>query len=309
MDKRKVKSDIVQQRLSYLQMRVINSNSLNLTDVNIHAENFYRDFFNKLGFQFKNTNFDSQNAAHVDLIDPENKQALQITAQNDNIKISEALNGFYKKDEHREYKLQLVLIGKDAKDYTTSFGHNFNHREDVLDIKRILSKIDNFETDQISEIADFLDNEILLPRSVTESTEVETIMSLIDFLSQEKNRVLSDKKDNVDPEHKIYNRFASHATYITGQYGSLFTVYNTAFAKASEKIDGVMAILISSYLKDESDAILNKNNNNPKMALGEMVDFFYNKLSTNGFKKFDKQAIRFYLLEEMIKCNVFPNSI
>lgn len=307
MDRRNIKYNIVEKWLSYIKTRVTLANSLNLTDANIHAENFYRDLFNKLGFTFTNTNFNAQNTAYIDLIDTVNKQAIQITSQNDNNKIKEAVDGFYKTDEYKDYKLQVLLIGKDAKEYTTSFGHNFNHEKDVLDVKRLLSIINNFETDSIAAVADFLENEILEEKSPSESTEVETIMSLIDFLSKEENRQLTEKKDNVDPDFKIYNRFADHANYLTGQYGTLFSVYNTALTKAGEKMDGVMSVIISSYLKDESDALLTKNNNDPKLALGELVEYFYNKLSTNGFVKFDKQAIRFYLLDEMIKCNVFPN--
>lgn len=307
MDRRTNKYNIVEKRLAYLKTRVQLANSLNLTDANIHAENFYRDLFNKLGFSFTNTNFDAQNAAHIDLIDTNNKQAIQITSRTDNKKIKEAIDGFYSKEDYKDYKLQLLLIGKDAKDYTTSFGHDFDHSKDVLDVKRILAIVNNFETDEIAAVADFLDNEILEERSQTESTEVETIMSLIDFLSKDENRQLTDKKDNVDPDFKINNRFADHASYLTGQYGALYTVYNNALIKANEKMDGVMAIIISSYLKDESDSLLSKNNNDPKAALAELVEYFHNKLSTNGFDKFDKQAIRYYLLDEMIKCNVFPN--
>ena len=308
MERRQIKYNIVERRLTYLQLRVINANSLNLTDINIHAENFYRDLFNKLGFNFTNTNLDHQNSAHLDLIDTANKQAIQITSQNENTKIKDALDGFYKKEEYKDYKLQLMLIGKEAKDYTTSFGHEFDHKKDVLDIKRLLSMISNRNMDEIAALADFLDNEILEERSTTESTEVETIMSLVDFLSQDENRQLTNTPDNVDPEFKINHRFAEHANYLTGQYGSLYAVYGTAILKAREKIDSVMAIIISSYLKDESDALLNKKNNDPKLALSELVGYFYGKLSEGGFVKFDKQAIRFYLLDEMIKCNVFPNN-
>jgi hypothetical protein len=133
-------------------------------------------------------------------------------------------------------------------------------------------------------------------------------MSLIAYLSRDKNRQLIDRKENVDPDFKINNRFSDHASYLTGQYGSLYAVYHTALDKATETMDGVMAILISSYLKDESDSLLTKFNNDPKKALAELVEYFYTKLSENGFSKFDKQAIRFYLLDEMIKCNVFPNA-
>ena len=262
---------------------------------------------NLIGFKITNTNFDSINFAHIDLIDTVNKQAIQVTSQNDNKKIKEAIDGFFAKTENKEYKLQILLISKEAKNYKTEFGNNFNHKEDVLDIKRLLAIINDInEIDTIKAIADFLDKNILTERRKTECSEVETIMELINYLSLNKNRVIIDKAVNVDPKNKIENRFSEHSDYIKQQYSELYAKYNGALVEATSKIDGVEAEIISDFLRDESDIILTKENNNPKLALHSLVELFYGKLSSNGVK-FDKQAIKFYLLDELIKCNVFPN--
>lgn len=306
MDVRKINCDLINRRLSYLKNEISIANSLNLTDLNIHAENFYRDLFNLMGYTFDNANFDSQNTAYIDLKDTVNKIAIQITSQNDNKKIKEAVDGFLCKPENKDYKLKLLLISKDAKNYKTKFGSNFKHKEDVIDLNRLIAQINDKQTEDIVKIANFLDKEILTERPKTESNEVETIMSLIDFLSKDSNRVYSDRKENVDPEKKILIRFSNHSEFIIEQYQVLYTVYNVALIEASKNIDTVTALIISSYLKDESDFVLTNENNNPKIALDKLVDFFYDKLSSNGIS-FDKQAIKFYLLDELIKCNVFPN--
>jgi hypothetical protein len=307
MDNRQTYISIITRRITYLQKEVENFNSLNLTDINVFAENFYRDLFNLIGFKFKNTNFESNNFAHIDLIDTVNKQAIQVTSQNDSIKIREAIDGFFAKPENKDYKLQILLISKDAKGYKTKFGNNFNHKEDVLDIKRLLAiinDIDQIET--LKGIADFLNENVLTERRKTECSEVETIMSLIEYLSKDDNRNLSFETDNVDPDFKIYKRFTEHSEFIITQYKDLCSVYQVPLFEARKSIDGVSSIKISNYLKDESDIILTKENNNPKLALHSLVELFYGKLSSNGVT-FDKQAIKFYLLDELIKCNVFPN--
>ena len=177
MDNRQSYISLIIRRLSYLKTEVTAFNTLNLTDINVIAENFYRDLFNLIGFKFTNTNFESNNYAHIDLIDTINKQAIQVTSQNDNTKIKEAIDGFFSKPENKDYKLQILLISKDAKDYKTKFGNNFNHKEDVLDIKRLLAIIYNIrEIDTIKKIADFLDKNVLTERRKTECSEVETIM-------------------------------------------------------------------------------------------------------------------------------------
>jgi hypothetical protein len=307
MDNRKTYISIITKRITYLQKEVENFNSLNLTDINIFAENFYRGLLNLIGFTFTNTNFEDNNFAHIDLIDTVNKQAIQVTSQNDNIKIKEAIDGFFKKPENKDYKLQILLISKEAKEYRTKFGNNFNHKEDVLDIKRLLAIINNIEDVEIlKNIADFLDKNVLTERRKTECSEVETIMELLNYLSLNKNRIIDDIDINVDPKFKIDNRFSEHSDFLKQQYKDLYAKYNGALVEATSKIDGVEAEIISDFLRDESDIILTKENNNPKLALHSLVELFYGKLSSNGVK-FDKQAIKFYLLDELIKCNVFPN--
>lgn len=307
MDNRQTYISIITKRLTYLQKEVENFNSLNLTDINVFAENFYRDLFNLIGFEFNNTNFESNNFAHIDLIDTVNKQAIQVTSQNDNTKIKEAIDGFFAKPENKDYKLQILLISKDAKDYKTKFGNSFNHKEDVLDIKRLLAIINDIkEIDAIKNIADFLNKNVLTDRRKIECSEVETIMALIEFLSKDNNRIISDVVDNVDPEFKVFKRFSEHSEFIITQYKELCSVYQNPLFESRKSIDSVTSIKISNYLKDESDIILTKENNNPKLALHSLVELFYGKLSSNGVK-FDKQAIKFYLLDELIKCNIFPN--
>ncbi|MEH6681113.1 MAG: SMEK domain-containing protein [Sediminicola sp.] len=307
MDNRQTYISIITKRLTYLQKEVENFNSLNLTDINVVAENFYRDLFNLIGFKFNNTNFESNNFAHIDLIDTVNKQAIQVTSQNDNIKIKEAIDGFFEKPENQDYKLQILLISKDAKNHRTKFGKNFNHKEDVLDIKRLLAIINDIqEIDKIKDLADFLNKNVLTERQKTECSEVETIMELINYLSLNKNRIIIDKTVNVDPKNKIENRFSEHSDYLKQQYADLYGKYNGPLIEAKSEIDSVEAEIISDFLKDESDIILTKEKNNPKLALHSLVELFYGKLSSNGVK-FDKQAIKFYLLDELINCNVFPN--
>lgn len=307
MDNRQTYISVIIRRLSYLKTEVTEFNTLNLTDINVFAENFYRDLFNTIGYTFDNTNFEENNFAHIDLIDKKNKVAIQVTSQNDNVKIKEAIDGFFAKPENKDFKLKLLLISKDAKDYRTKFGKNFNHKEDVIDIKRLLAIINDIkDIDKIKGIADFLDKNVLTERRQTECSEVETIMELINYLSFNKNRVIIEKTVNVDPKNKIEKRFSGHSDYLKQQYSGLYAKYNGALIEAISRIDGVEAEIISDFLKDESDIILTKENNNPKLALHSLVELFYGKLSSNGIK-FDKQAIKFYLLDELIKCNVFPN--
>jgi hypothetical protein len=110
----------IRQRLAYLKCQVEIAGKLNLHDIHIIAEDFYKDLFNKLGTfgtSFRNENESHSNAHYIDLIDTDKQVAIQVTAQNDSEKISGTIQGFFQNPEHQEYQLKVLLIAKEAKEY------------------------------------------------------------------------------------------------------------------------------------------------------------------------------------------------
>lgn len=301
--------------LSILRTKVELRNSINLYDVNIHAENFYRDLFNLIyDWGLEDLNAQTTNASYIDLVDIKNKKAIQVTSQNDSGKIRKSVNGFLKKSENKGFELKVLLIARLAKAYTTDFtfeDYKFEPDKDVIDIERLIKSIKDKDTDRLGQISDFLSKEAALPRLKTETTEVETIMSLIEFLSKEEN--LNDEEEKpseVDPDRKIFHRFEEHSDFLTSQYEDMYALYFGTLKIAKEKVglDGIRARTIAIYLKNKSDSILNECNNNPRNAINKLTDFLEGKLTSNGFIC-SNSAIHFYLLDELIECNVFPNPI
>ena len=81
--------------LSVLCSEVALRNSLNLQDINVIAENFYRDLLNLLyGYRLKNANHEKQNVASIDLVDDENRLAIQVTSDNSSAKVHDTIHGF-----------------------------------------------------------------------------------------------------------------------------------------------------------------------------------------------------------------------
>lgn len=314
MDARTSNITIIARSLSYLKTQVELLGSLNLTDINIHAENFYRDLLNKLGNSFENSNYSKQNAASIDLIDEKNKLAIQVTAQNDNVKISESIQGFFQNPKYKNFKLRILLISKDAKEYKTDFTaggvYNFDPKNDVIDIKRLLSDINNKTIDEISEIANFLNKELLIPKPRTELNEVDTILSLLEYLSDDNNYIEYDKNYECDPDKKINTRFKDYSNLFKNEFKDLHTTYCMTLceAKKSFGLDTVRAVKISNFLNYISNRFLREANENPQKALDNLTDFFSLKISNNGIKV-DLGAIRYYLLNELIGCNIFSEEV
>ena len=88
----------------------------------------------------------------------------------------------------------------------------------------------------------------------------------------------------------------------------MYTIYGEAIETINQTIgiDEAQDIIIMFYLQDISMQFLDETNDNPIQALNKLVGYFDDKLSVNG-KKYDRAAIKFYLVNEMIKCRVFPN--
>lgn len=290
--------------------------NMSLFDVNIHAENFFRDLFNLVfDWQLINLNCVTKNAAYIDLVDSSKRKAIQVTSQNGNSKIKASIKGFFSDAENEKLELKVLLIGESKKKYTSDFTDggkfNFDSSEDIVDLNDLARIIGDKKPEELREIARFLVTQTAVLAPTTETKEVETIMLLVEFLSDDVNHVdLSRNNGDIDPEKKIYRRFGEHADFITQQYVGLLSIYFEILTTAKERagLDGVRAEKISSYLRSRSDAVLNDKNNDPKKALEELTNYFEEKLTGNGWQC-DRGAIEFYLLSELIACNVFPNPV
>lgn len=160
----------IKNRLELLAYSISNSGSLNLNNKALHAENFYRDLLNLVyGWQLQNANLGSQNAADIDLADPDQKIFIQVTARNDRPKIADTLAGFHKKPENAGRRLKFMLIAKKAANYKPFDGYEdkFDPAKDIIDVQRLLREIQNIEgSEKLAEVEKFLETEIRLPPSM-----------------------------------------------------------------------------------------------------------------------------------------------
>lgn len=301
--------------LSLLRIEIESLNKINLTDYNIIAEDFYRDLLKFYGFDLENLNEKCKNADSIDLVDTLNKIAIQVTSRNDTTKIHETINGFYTNTEYDEYKrLIILLIGKPKLEYSkTDFSKGglftFDKKEDVIDIDDLIQKFKGYKAEQLEPIVRFLESEIDLKISTkrTKPNEVITIINLIEYLSEDNNYIEGEINEKGDPDKKRL-RFQEHFDFLMKRYEKLYPIYAATLteAKNSVGLEGVRIKKINVYLQNLSDNLLEKSSNDPQLALDELVEYFETQISSSE-SEYDIQAIKFYLLDELINCNVFPN--
>lgn len=305
----------IAQSLALLSQKVALLNAVNLYDINIIAEDFFPGLLNLIyGYELKNINTIEKNAPAIDLFDKKNKISIQVTSDNDSKKIKHTIKEFIDNETYKEYKRLIVLILTHKKKYSADFDTDgkfaFDKKKDIWDTEDLIKAIRGLETEKIKEISSYLSRELndkCYKAKQTQANEVETITDLIEYISEHRN-VKKPCETEIDPNYKIYKRFKEFADKLVMEYTALKMVYGEAVDIVNETlgIDEAKDIIIMFYLQDLSMQFLDKAEDNPVTALNNLVAYFEEKLSSNG-KKYDKMAIKFYLVNEMIKCNVFPN--
>ena len=305
----------IAENLALLSREVSILNAVNLYDINIIAEDFFPGLLNLIyGYELKNANHLEKNAPAIDLIDQKNRIAVQVTSDNSSTKIKHTIEEFNKSQAYHLYDRLVVLILTQKKKYSSNFDtqglFSFEKASDIWDVEKLIKDIRELETEQIKNISDYLSEELYnkyYSVRETQAGEVNTIIDLIEYISQHR-KVNKDRETTVDPEYKIYKRFKNFADKLITEYTTLYTIYGEALNIVNETlgIDEAQDIIIMFYLQDISVQFLEEEHDNPIAALNKLVTYFEEKLSING-KKYDRSAIKFYLVNEMIKCRVFPN--
>lgn len=305
---------IVTHYLTHLRMSVEASNSLNFQDLNVHAEAFFRDLLNlALDYHLININIVEKNARAIDLGDEANRIAIQVTSTTDFAKVKHTVGGFIKAKLQSKYDRLIILIIGAKKSYREkSLGDpstfSMSVTEDVWDIADLLRKIGDLDLDKLQACHDFLRKELRLsePR---QSNEIRTLMRLIEVLSASEEGVQAgDNREDPDPEGKIRDRFADHADFLQQEYVKLFEIYGRVLKEVEAHTDlgHVRVRKLQVYLWNWSDRVLREFEGDPAAALQALCDRIMRMMGT-GAADFDEGAVRYYLINQLIACNVFPN--
>lgn len=301
--------------LAFLQTKVRIFSRLNLLDVNVHSENFYRDFLNiVLDYNLENINFSDPNSASIDLGDPKAKIAIQVTSTSALKKTKDTVKGFVKKNLHKTYtRLVIVNILEKAVHKVDKVGDATNYqldtKSDIIDLNDINKIIMNMDIDKLKVLDSFIEKNIHMGIPPKLAREVQTFMRLIEVLSDENHPSIgSGFITEPDPNGKINERFFDYAEFLKSEYTRLYEDYGKVQEEAIGQVDlGTTKIRrLGESLRVFSDSILAKNAGNPKAALEEMIKHYSTQLSTMGVE-YENRAIEFFLISQIIKCNVFPN--
>jgi hypothetical protein len=155
----------IDERLAVLAHRVETRGKLNILDLHLHSENFYRDFLNLLyGWNLENLNKVNQNVEAIDLIDNTNRIIIQVSSTNTKQKIESALE----KNSMANYKgwsFKFISIARSATDLRTkTFANphslNFSPTTDIIDIDSLVREVCGLTIGKLQEIETFIRKEL-----------------------------------------------------------------------------------------------------------------------------------------------------
>ncbi|MBO0931852.1 SMEK domain-containing protein [Fibrella aquatilis] len=164
MNSRELLLKTISNEFAKWQVQIANLNSLNLYDANIFSEYTLCEMLNLI-FDYKlvNANLLAANYPAADLIDKENKIAIQVTSTAQKNKIQATLNKFIEYNLHLDYdQVFIVILGDKQKSYSTLVIPSeitFDKSEQILDFKDVLNIIARLPLHRIEKIAKLLSRE------------------------------------------------------------------------------------------------------------------------------------------------------
>ncbi len=169
---------------------------LNEYGLNIHGENYFRDVFNFVyEKKYDNDNFNSQNSACIDLVDNNERLALQITTTRTKEKIDNTFKAL-NLAKYKDYSIRIFYLldkSKPNKETIEEYKKDFNVdlNDCLFDYTDLIKKIADLETPKLIE----LDNKYF--KNKTEKYTDEIVLNLV-FKHLIKNH--SNKNPNYDDD-------------------------------------------------------------------------------------------------------------
>ncbi|BCG63636.1 MAG: hypothetical protein methR_P1364 [Methyloprofundus sp.] len=154
---RKLAFDNISRMLAITRYDIEHHQAINDLSLNIHGENYFRDVFNFVyGYSFENANFETKNAASVDLIDQSKKLAYQITTTRTKEKIEKTLIALTK-PKYKDYEVKIFYLLDKSKPNSQTIKEvedkfEVTLSECLFDYTDLIKSIENLETKKIIEL-------------------------------------------------------------------------------------------------------------------------------------------------------------
>jgi ribosomal protein L23 len=310
----------ISEKLEILSHRIKNSGKLNVLDLNIHAETFYRDLLNCVyGFKLKSGNISSATMEAIDLIDTENKLVIQVSSTATKQKIEKTLckekTSKYAADN---YKIKFLFIADEAKNlrgknFDNPYKISFSSTEDIMDKVSLLTSISQLSIAPYSLVHDLFIKEF--GGSTDFSKVTSNLARFINLLAEEdldesgSNSTLLNEY-NID-EKITYNELdlirETTINEFKPYYSKLDRLYKEFEHEGKNKRASVLRKITSFYEKE----LCNTYTNNVEKffnVVSNVEAYLYNSKNLNDIEEdVVEMCVKFITVDAFIRCKIFKN--
>lgn len=318
---KKIYFDYISNKLISFASNIESKGKLNLLDDNLYAENFYRDFFNKLfDWNLENTNFLKPNFEAIDLQDTTNKIIIQVSSTATADKINSSLaKPILKTNEYNGYKFKFISIAKDTsnlkkKKYKNPIGIQFDPHNDIYDIHSILKVIYNLPIDKMKIVRDFIKKELGHLDSLDQEYKLETnIAQIINILAKVDLNITDTPTDlkEYDIKNKIKFNDLISSKILIEEYkvyqAKIDNIYNQYDREGCNKSLSVLRSLNKIYADNynnlSGDELFNK-------IIKDASNKVVNSINFENIKAEElEQCIEVIVVDAFIRCKIFKKPI
>lgn len=256
--------------IDILKVEIKDSGKLNLLDINVHVEDFFRDLLNLIyGWQLQNMNQRSLNAAGGDLWYDDDKIVIQVSSTTTKDKIQSSIDKL-SAEQFAGYRFKFLRIDGDViklrkESYNTHNDIVFNPSEDIIDISTLLKDITHLDIDCLRRVYELCGKEIV-PLDTPKVTETDLAIVVKALATNVKDWLKERRPIGFDIDKKIDFNHLEGKRRLINDYklyiGKLNAVYGEFVDNAMDYsfiILQTLSDMYSGYLGQfESNALFDK---------------------------------------------------
>lgn len=304
----------IEERLIVLAHRVEARGKLNILDLHLHSENFYRDFLNLLyDWNLENLNKVNQNVEAIDLIDKCHKIVIQVSSTKTKQKIESALEKNIMTN-YNGWSFKFVPIVQSADTLrTTTFknphGLNFSPSNDIFDINSLLRQVFELNIDKLKKVGTFIQKELGNDTTsmVIESdlTRIITMLAKVDCATFDQIKLDNDFQIDTKIDHNDLVKSNAIVKEYNIWQNCVSRIYSAFDAEGLNKSFFVLQKIRSFYLEHCS-----------KLKGDDLFDAVRNDVKTEIRKhpisgELTKESIDIcsdiIVVDAFIRCKIFEN--
>ncbi|MDP3333079.1 MAG: SMEK domain-containing protein [Methylococcaceae bacterium] len=198
--------NFIEEKLSSLATSIESRGKLNLLDSHIHAEMFYRDFFNLL-FDWNLEKTENHNEPGIDLVYKTNNIVVSVSAKANKEKIESSLEKI--DSSYSGCSFKFISISKEAnklktKTYLNPHNLKFSPSEDIYDVDALLKLILVMQIDHQRQVYEFLKKEL---DNETTPERLKPIERLKNYLQDRNNWKIIEEGSSLTFHYEQFPEF------------------------------------------------------------------------------------------------------